>query len=82
MSPPLLRPSVRSSSIDASHENLAGSWYYSVHSPQSITMRIMILDMENNFVDQTKTILRNYSESHKTMTSGVYINGKPDCSFL
>ena len=53
-------------------------WYFSVPSPERITMRIMILDKENYFVDQIRTKLRNYSESHKTITSGVYINGKPE----
>ena len=98
VNPPILRPSLRSSLIEASHENLAGSWYFhllllflknyltdfcyywyfSVPSPESITMRKMILDKENYFVDQIRTKLRNYSESHKTITSGVYINGKPE----
>ena len=75
-SPPILRPGSRSSLIEASHKNIAGYWYLSVPSLQSITLRIMILDKENYFVNQIKTISRNYSESQKAMTSGVYINGK------
>ena len=65
---------VRSSSILASNDQLAGSWYSATSSSDSITRRVLTLDTDNYFVDKIITKSRNHTASYKT--SGVFINGK------